>query len=149
MSRYLIRRIEESPNITLHTQSVILALEGNGRLEPVTWRDAQSGETRADTWRHVFLMLGAVPNTRWLDGCVAMDANGFIRTGPDLAREDLPADRWPLARAPLLLETSLPGVLAVGDVRAATSSGWLRRWGRGRSRSASSTASSRNEDRIG
>jgi thioredoxin reductase (NADPH) len=53
------------------------------------------------------MMLGAVPNTRWLDGCVAMDANGFIQTGPDLARDHLPAARWPLSRMRLLLETSL------------------------------------------
>jgi thioredoxin reductase (NADPH) len=118
MSRYLVRRIEESPNITLHTRAEIEALDGNGRLERVTWRDGAAGTTRTDAWRHVFMMLGAVPNTRWLDGCVAMDAKGFIKTGPDLDREDLTEAGWPRTRSPLLLETSLPGVLAVGDVRA-------------------------------
>lgn len=118
MSRYLIRRIEESPNITLHPRSEIVALEGDDRLERVTWRDGASGATRTDPWAHVFLMLGAVPNTQWLEGCVAMDGRGFIKTGPDLTADDLRGWRWKAPRAPLLLETSLPGVLAVGDVRA-------------------------------
>ena len=63
-------------------------------------------------------MTGAIPNTRWLDGCVALDVRGFIKTGPDLSQDDLAAAHWPLVRAPHLLETSLPGVFAVGDVRA-------------------------------
>ena len=62
-------------------------------------------------------MTGAIPNTGWLDGCVALDANGFIKTGPDLSPESLATAQWPLDRAPHLLETTLPGVFAVGDVR--------------------------------
>jgi thioredoxin reductase (NADPH) len=62
-------------------------------------------------------MTGAVPSTQWLDGCVALDPKGFIKTGPDLSQDDLIAANWPLARPPHLLETSLPGVFAVGDVR--------------------------------
>ena len=67
--------------------------------------------------RHVFLMTGATPNTGWLDGCLALDSKGFIKTGLDLSSEDLSTAHWPLARQPYLLETSLPGVFAVGDVR--------------------------------
>jgi thioredoxin reductase (NADPH) len=67
---------------------------------------------------HVFVLTGAVPNTRWLNSCVLLDAKGFVKTGTDLSRDDLATAHWPLAQAPYLLETSLPGVFAVGDVRA-------------------------------
>ena len=117
MSRYLIRRIEQNPAIVLRTNTEIVALEGNDHLETVRWRNHQTGGIETHDIRHVFLMTGAVPSTQWLDGCVALDANGFIKTGPDLSQEDLAAAHWPLARAPYLLETSLPGVFAVGDVR--------------------------------
>jgi thioredoxin reductase (NADPH) len=117
MSRYLIRRIEESAKIDLHTHTEIEALEGDDPLERVRWRDRQTGTVETHEIRHVFTMTGAVPNTRWLDGCVAVDAKGFIKTGPDLSPDDLAAARWPLSRPPHLLETSLPGVFAVGDVR--------------------------------
>ncbi|HXV83478.1 MAG TPA: FAD-dependent oxidoreductase, partial [Candidatus Binatia bacterium] len=117
MSRYLIRRIEQNAAIVLRTNTEIAALEGQDHLETVRWRNHQTGDIETHNIRHVFLMTGAVPSTRWLDGCVALDANGFIKTGPDLSQEDLAAARWPLARAPYLLETSLPGVFAVGDVR--------------------------------
>jgi thioredoxin reductase (NADPH) len=117
MSRYLIRRIEETPNIKLRTQTHIEALEGNGRLERVTWRDGEGRPSTVDVG-HVFLMTGADPNTAWLGGCVAMDAKGFVKTGPELLPDDLAAAQWPLARTPLLFETALPGVFAVGDVRA-------------------------------
>jgi thioredoxin reductase (NADPH) len=118
MSRYLIRRIEQNPVIVLSVNTEIIALEGSHHLEKVNWRDHQSGSTETHGIRHVFLMTGAVPSTRWLDGCVALDAKGFIKTGPDLSQDDLAAVHWPLTRAPHLLETSLPGVFAVGDVRA-------------------------------
>jgi thioredoxin reductase (NADPH) len=119
MSRYLIRRIEESPNITLSPFTEITAMEGNGRLERVRWRTSGAqGETSDCEIGHVFLMTGAVPNTTWLKGWVALDDKGFVRTGTDLSAEDLAATKWPLSRAPHLLETSRPGIFAVGDVRA-------------------------------
>jgi thioredoxin reductase (NADPH) len=119
MSRYLIRRIVDSPNITLSPFTEITALEGNGRLERVRWRSSGAeGEARACEIGHVFLMTGAVPNTTWLKGWVALDDKGFVRTGTDLSAEDLAATKWPLSRAPHLLETSRPGIFAVGDVRA-------------------------------
>jgi thioredoxin reductase (NADPH) len=116
MSRYLIRRIEEHPAITLHTHTELTALEGAGHLERIQWRDSRTGVVETRDIRHVFVMAGARPATQWLDGCVALDTNGFIKTGADLGPDEL--SRWPLQRAPYLLETSLPGVFAVGDVRA-------------------------------
>jgi thioredoxin reductase (NADPH) len=118
MSRYLIRRIEDNPAIVLRARTEITALEGSDHLERVSWRDDQAGTIETRDIRHVFVMTGATPSTSWLEGCVAVDAKGFIKTGPDLSKEELEAARWPLARAPYLLETSLPGVFAVGDVRS-------------------------------
>jgi len=117
MSRYLIRRLEQSPAIAIRPQTEIVALEGGHHLERLRWRDNQTGAIETHDVRHVFVMTGAVPNTQWLDGCVALDAKGFIKTGPDLSQDDLAAAHWPLGRAPHLLETSVPGVFAVGDVR--------------------------------
>ena len=117
MSRYLIRRIEDNPAIVLRTRTQIVALEGNGHLERVTWRDDRTGALETTAIRHVFMMTGAVPNTRWLEHCIALDDKGFIKTGPELSPDDLSAARWPLSRPPYLLETSRPGVFAVGDVR--------------------------------
>jgi thioredoxin reductase (NADPH) len=117
MSHYLIRRIEETHSITLHVNTEIIALEGRGRLERVTWRTGQSGTPQTNAIGHVFLMTGAVPNTEWLQGCVALDEKGFVRTGPDLHVENGAPDGWPLSRPPLHLETTIPGIFAVGDVR--------------------------------
>jgi thioredoxin reductase (NADPH) len=118
MSRYLVRRIEDNPAIDLRTCTEIVALEGNDHLERVQWRDKRTGKTETRDIRHVFVMAGAKPNSKWLDGCVLLDANEFIKTGTDLSRDDLTTAHWPLGRSPYLLETSLPGVFAVGDVRA-------------------------------
>jgi thioredoxin reductase (NADPH) len=117
MSRYLIRRIEKTPTIALHPHAEIEALEGGDHLECVHWRNNQTGQIDEQNIRHIFVMTGANPNTHWLDGCLALDDKGFIKTGLDLSPEELCAARWPPARPPYLLETTLPGVFAVGDVR--------------------------------
>jgi thioredoxin reductase (NADPH) len=84
MSRYLIRRIEETATILLRPYTEIAALEGGDHLESVRWRNSQTGQTEEHKISHVFVMTGADPNTHWLDDCVALDAKGFIKTGPDL-----------------------------------------------------------------
>jgi thioredoxin reductase (NADPH) len=116
MSRYLIRRIEDNPAIAVLAHTEIVALDGAAHLEQVRWRQ-RGGEIETRPIRHVFMMTGAVPNTRWLGACVVLDGKGFIKTGSDLSRDDLAAAGWPLSRPPYLLETSRPGVFAVGDVR--------------------------------
>jgi len=118
MSRYLIRRIENTPTIILRPQTEIVTLEGGDHLESVYWRNNQSGETEKHEISHVFIMTGADPNTHWLNGCIILDDKGFIKTGSDLLPDNLSALGWPLMRQPYLLETSLPGVFAVGDVRS-------------------------------
>jgi thioredoxin reductase (NADPH) len=118
MSRYLIRRIETNPSIVLLTETEIVALEGNGHLEGVRWRNQRTASEETHAIRHLFLMTGAVPNTHWVERCLVLDDKGFIKTGPELSREDLSGAGWPLTRPPYLLETSRPGVFAVGDVRS-------------------------------
>jgi thioredoxin reductase (NADPH) len=119
MSRYLIQRIEENPAIDLRCNTEIIGMEGETQLERVTWRDKITGATETRPIRHVFIMTGASPRTDWLKGCLALDDKGFIVTGRDLDAVAVPgAPAWPLPRVPLMLETSLPGVFAVGDVRS-------------------------------
>jgi len=118
MSRYLISRIDAHPRIVQHTRTEIVDLEGNGHLERISWRSGRDGPVETQNIRHVFTMTGAEPSTKWLAGCLALDDNGFVKTGPALSADDLAAAKWPLRRQPYLLETSLPGVLAVGDVRS-------------------------------
>jgi thioredoxin reductase (NADPH) len=118
MSRYLIRRIEESPNIELLTNTEVISLAGNDQLEAVEWRNRTTREIARHSITALFSMIGAAPNSGWLEGCVACDGAGFIKTGSDLSSDDLAHAKWPLSRAPYLLETSLPGVFAVGDVRS-------------------------------
>ncbi len=117
MSRYLIGRIEETPNISLYTRTLLTALDGSDRLERVSWT-RRNGEPEVTPLRHVFLMTGAQPNTGWLQGCVVLDDHGFVKTGPDLGEDQLADAHWSLPRPPHLLESSVPGVFAAGDVRA-------------------------------
>jgi thioredoxin reductase (NADPH) len=112
MSRYLISRIEACSEIILKTHTQIQALEGGAYLERIRWRNSQTGVEETEEIQHLFLMTGAEPNTSWLNECLSLDGKQFIKTGADLG------DEWTLRRPPYLLETSLPGVFAVGDIRA-------------------------------
>ena len=112
MSRYLISRIEACREITLKPRTQIEELHGDSHLEAIRWRGQQANEPETREIRHLFLMTGADPNTGWLRGCLALDSKQFIKTGADLGSD------WPLRRAPHMLETSLPGVFAVGDIRS-------------------------------
>jgi thioredoxin reductase (NADPH) len=118
MSRYLIQRIESTPNIVLRTRTQVEALEGDRGLERVRWRHIDSGERETRAVRNLFLMTGADANTDWVAGCVCLDDKKFVKTGVDLLQEDLDAAHWTLARRPYLMETSIPGVFCVGDARS-------------------------------
>jgi thioredoxin reductase (NADPH) len=117
MSNYLIRRIAESSNITLHTNTEITSLQGSEQLERVIWRTAPENVPETHEIGHVFLMTGAVPSTHWLKGCIALNDKGFVRTGSDLTAADLPSTSGFAARPPQSFETNWPGIFAVGDVR--------------------------------
>jgi thioredoxin reductase (NADPH) len=93
------------------------AWKGTNGSSGVRWRDERTGDIETHGIRHVFMMMGAVPNTRWLDGCIALDDKGFVKTGADLSSDELAAAKWPHTRSPYLLETNRPGIFAVGDVR--------------------------------
>jgi thioredoxin reductase (NADPH) len=117
MSQYLIRRIQETPNITLRVRTEIVGLEGEDQLARVIWKTAPGNVNETHAIGHVFLMTGAVPTTQWLNSCIVLNDKGFVRTGSDLRADELPAKRWTPARAPEFFETNVPGVFAVGDVR--------------------------------
>jgi thioredoxin reductase (NADPH) len=117
MSQYLIGRIETNPRIEIHYLTRITGLSGAGHLECVDWRDDTLGENRSGPIRHVFVMAGAAPRTEWLEDSFVLDNKGFIVTGPDLGGS-AGGEQWPLQRPPLMLETSVPGIFAVGDTRA-------------------------------
>ena len=117
MSRYLIQRIEENARIQVHTSTELNALEGDGHLQSVAWIDKVSGVVSTYPIRHVFVMAGASPKTSWLSGCLALDNKGFIVTGSGVAASVAPVP-WPLRRPPYMLESSVPGVFAVGDARS-------------------------------
>jgi thioredoxin reductase (NADPH) len=118
MSRYLVQRIADSSVVRVQTRTQIEALEGANWLERIRCRHLDSGAVETLPIRHVFMMTGADPHTDWLEGCVRLDDKGFVKTGAELHPEDLAEGHWPLARPPYLLETTIPGVFAVGDVRS-------------------------------
>jgi thioredoxin reductase (NADPH) len=117
MSRYLIRRIEETANVTLHANTEISSLEGTDQLERVTWKTAPDFVPETHPIGHVFLMTGAVPSTHWLRGCIALNEKGFVRTGSELVAADFSGAAAAAARPPQSFETNWPGIFAVGDVR--------------------------------
>ena len=118
MSRYLTRRIEDDPKIKLLTNTEISRLDGSERLQEVDWRNTKTGETETHKTGCLFSMIGAIPNSNWLKGCLALDDRTFVKTGLDIKADELKTWNWPLSRPPMLLETSLPGVFAVGDIRS-------------------------------
>lgn len=116
MSHYLVERIEATPNIDVLVHAEITRCEGHDHLEAITLRDRLSGEERTEPANYVFVFIGAAPHTSWLGDHVVRDRLGFILTGPDLKTEEH-LKHWPLERTPFLLEASVPGIFAAGDVR--------------------------------
>jgi thioredoxin reductase (NADPH) len=116
MSQYLIARIEAHPRIEIHYLTHIVAVIGTVHLESIEWKDDSLGLEVTRPIRHVFVMAGAAPRTEWLEDSFVLDKKGFVVTGPDLVGYE--NFQWPLSRSPLLLETSVPGIFAVGDTRA-------------------------------
>jgi thioredoxin reductase (NADPH) len=116
MSQYLIARIEAHPKIEVHYLTQIVAVTGNAHLESIEWKDHSLGVEVTMPIRHVFVMAGAAPRTEWLEDSIVLDKKGFVVTGLDLVGHK--NFQWPLSRSPLLLESSVPGIFAVGDARA-------------------------------
>jgi thioredoxin reductase (NADPH) len=116
MSRYLVERITAAANIVVRYRSEVVSGRGDGHLEALTLADRDSGLTEEVPTSWLFVFIGASPRTEWLGPDVVRDDKGFVVTGQDLGAPAF-AQRWPLARAPLALETSVPGVFAAGDVR--------------------------------
>ena len=117
MSDYLVQKVQATPNVTVVLHTEVVDGHGRQRLEGLTLRDRHTGATRTVAASAVFVLIGAEPRTDWLDGVVERDERGYVLTGRDLLRDGRLPPSWPLERPPLLLETSLPGVFAAGDVR--------------------------------
>ena len=118
MSHYLIEQVRNVPHISVRTCTEVVAATGDGHLEGLTLRDANTGGTEDVKAQWLFVFIGAAPPTDWLDGVVMRDDKGFVLAGPDLTTEGERPPGWPLDRAPYHLETSVPGVFVAGDVRA-------------------------------
>jgi len=117
MSQYLIDQIAETPNITVKVHSQVVEVKGETNLEAIAIQNTQTGETEVVPANSLFIFIGAVPRTEWLDGIVARDNRGFVLTGTDLSENGHRPKGWTLDREPFLLETNVPGIFAVGDVR--------------------------------
>jgi thioredoxin reductase (NADPH) len=112
MSDYLIQQIRHAPNVEVRLRSEVIDAAGGHRIEQVSVRNAATGEVDVLPVRLVFVLIGALPHTGWLDGVLQRDARGFVVTGADIDPE-----QWRLSRRPWRFETSMPGVFAAGDVR--------------------------------
>jgi thioredoxin reductase (NADPH) len=117
MSQYLIDQIQQTPNIHVEAHTRVVEVHGEDRLQAISLHCEQSGETSRVDASALFIFIGAQPRTEWLDGSVMRDANGFVLTGSDLMTQGKPPSGWTADRDPYLLETSIPGVFAAGDVR--------------------------------
>jgi len=117
MSHYLIEQIEQTPNIEVWTQTSVVGVQGESRLSGITVKCAPSGETKDLPATSLFIFIGALPSTEWLGGLIERDNHGFILSGPDLIRDGKKPGSWTLERDPNLLETNVPGIFVVGDVR--------------------------------
>lgn len=117
MSQYLIDQIKQTPNIQVEFNSQVVEVHGAEHLEEISIKCSDSGQTERVSANYLFILIGATPRTDWLEGVVRRDERGFILTGPDLMSDGKRPQGWPLDRDPFLLETSVPGVFAVGDVR--------------------------------
>lgn len=119
MSRYLVERLRREGNVAIHTRTEVTGLRGDGHLEGIVARDRDGDRTREIDAQGLFIFIGAEPHTRWLDGAVEMDDQGFIRTGPSVGYfREYQSGRDIAGRDPFLLETSTPGIFAAGDVRS-------------------------------
>jgi thioredoxin reductase (NADPH) len=118
MSHYLIQQLEGIDNISVRTHTQVVEVHGNEHLERITLRDGRDGGLETVDSSFLFVFIGAAPHTDWLDGVLVRDERGFVRTGPDLLRENQRPPGWPLERDPYFMESSVPGVFVAGDVRA-------------------------------
>ncbi len=118
MSYYLIKQLAEIANINVRTCTEVVAAHGDAHLERLTLRSSETGETEEVDAGWLFVFIGAAPRTGWLDGVVVRDGRGFVVAGPDLGTDEARPPGWNLDRAPLHLETSVPGVFVAGDARA-------------------------------
>jgi thioredoxin reductase (NADPH) len=112
MSAYLVTQIRATPTIDVRLHTRVVDGRGESRLEALTLEDSQTGRRTEVPAAAVFILIGAQPHTEWLQDAIRLDDRGFVLTGAEV-----PAEAWPAARAPLPFESSMPGVLAAGDVR--------------------------------